>query len=191
MKPKIMNVNRKVTNNKEKVLKARKWKTFSLGWGIAGTALLFAFVFILGIADRGFGPTISVVAASIPLEVVIGATASVTLGFHPVVGALVSGIAHLALAPILITGFDFIVRKWGWLRRKLKKAEEISGKYGKYGVWILTPLAPIIGVFVSIAVGVCLRFRPTLVMASVSIGTLIVAFLVTLGGAGIVRLLEL
>ncbi|GGH79358.1 putative membrane protein [Pullulanibacillus pueri] len=164
---------------------------YGVGWGITTTVLLLFIVLCIGFAMHGIGSTLYVVLVSIPLEVVLGATASVTAGFDPISGALIASIAHLALAPTLITGFDTIVRKWSWLRSKLEKAEKLSDKYGKYGVWILAILAPIVGVFVSIAVGVALRFRPILVMSSVSLGTLVAAFLATMGGAGIVKLFEI
>jgi uncharacterized membrane protein len=95
------------------------------------------------------------------------------------------------LAPVIITGFNTLVRRWQWLRRKLTKAEDISKKYGKFGVWILTPLTPFIGVFICIAVGILLRFRPALIMTSISLGTLIAAFAATMGGAGIKSLFHL
>ena len=175
----------------QKRMRLLRQKRFGMMIGFIGTAGLFAFAFLIGTLDNGFPKTLSVVLTSIPLEVMIGAAASVPLGFDPVVGALVASLGHLGLAPIIITGFNTLVRKWQWLRRKLTKAEDISKKYGKFGVWILTPLAPFIGVFICIAVGILLRFRPALIMTSISLGTLIAAFAATMGGAGIKSLFHL
>ncbi|GGE37920.1 hypothetical protein GCM10011391_15900 [Pullulanibacillus camelliae] len=178
-------------NQKVKNKDGKQRKSYGVGWGISTSVILFVIVFCLGFGMHGIASTIYVVLFSVPLEVVIGATASVTAGFDPISGALIASIAHLALAPTLITGFDTIVRKWSWLSSKLAKAEKLSERYGKYGVWVLVILSPIVGVFVSIAVGVALRFRPLLIMSSVSIGTLVAAFLATMGGAGIVKLFEI
>lgn len=175
----------------DKKFRLLKQSRYGLSIGVVGTVILFVLAFGIGTFVNGFPKTLSVVLTSIPLEVVIGAAASVPLGFDPLTGALVAALAHLALAPIFITGFNTIVRKWSWLRQKLSKAEEISNKYGKFGVWILTPLSPFIGVFLCVAVGICLRFRPTLIMGSVSLGTLIAAFAATMGGAGIRSLFQL
>ncbi|MGV3488974.1 MAG: hypothetical protein ACO1OC_10355 [Tuberibacillus sp.] len=175
----------------EKRVRLLRQKRYGVMIGIIGTVILFVLAFTIGTLDNGFPKTLSVVLTSIPLEVVIGAAASVPLGFDPVVGALVAAISHLALAPIIITGFNTLVRKWHWLRNKLRKAESISKKYGKFGVWVLTPLAPFIGVFICVAVGILLRFRPVLIMTSVSLGTLIAAFAATMGGAGIKSLFQL
>ena len=175
----------------DKNFSSLKQSRYGSSIGIVGTVALFVLAFGLGTFVNGFTKTISVVLTSVPFEVVVGAAASVPLGFDPVSGALVAALSHLALAPILITGFSTIIKKWSWLRQKLSKADEISKKYGKFGVWILTPLAPFIGVFLCVAVGICLRFRPTLIMTSVSIGTLIAAFAATMGGAGIRSLFQL
>jgi len=180
---------------REKRLKKRirllRQKKYGFSIGVIGTVILFVLAFTIGTLDNGFPKTLSVVLTSIPLEVVIGAAASVPLGFGPVIGALVAAMAHLALAPVIITGFNTLVRKWQWLRHKLSKAEEISKKYGKFGVWILAPLAPFLGVFICVAVGILLRFRPTLIMTSVSVGTLVAAFVATMGGAGIKSLFQI
>jgi hypothetical protein len=168
-----------------------KQSRYGLSIGIVGTVILFVLAFGIGTFVNGFTNTLSVVLTSVPFEVVIGAAASVATKFDPITGALVAALAHLALAPILITGFNTIIRKWSWLRQKLSKAEKISNKYGKFGVWVLAPLAPFIGVFLCVAVGICLRFRPTLIMTSVSVGTFIAAFAATMGGAGIRSLFQL
>jgi len=178
-------------NQKFKNKDRKQRKFYGVGLGISTSVILFVIVFCLGFGMHGIASTLYVVFFSIPLEVVVGATASVTAGFDPISGAVIASISHLALAPVLITGFDTIVRKWSWLSSKLAKAEKLSGKYGKYGVWVLVILSPIVGVFVSIAVGVALRFRPLLIMSSVSIGTLAAAFLATMGGVGIIKLFEL
>ena len=175
----------------EKRIRLLRQKRYGFLIGIVGTVILFVLAFTIGTLDNGFPKTLSVVLTSIPLEVVIGAAASVPLGFDPVVGALVAALGHLALAPIIITGFNTLVRKWHWLRHKLSKAEDISKKYGKFGVWILTPLSPFLGVFICVAVGILLRFRPLLIMTSVSLGTLIAAFAATMGGAGIRSLFQI
>lgn len=153
--------------------------------GAVGSIILFVIAFALGGIVKGMAETVPVVIPAIFLEVIIGAAASIPLGFDPISGAVIATLGNLVPAPLLIAGFDWIVNKWAWLRNKLGRAEKISEKYGKYGVWILAPLAPFIGVYVGIAVGVGLRFRPLLIMMSLSIGVFAAAFLTTFGGEGI------
>src|SRR5699024_403683 len=136
---------------------------------------------------KGWAATTSVVIPSILLEVIIGAAASVPIRFDPFAGAIIAALGNLVPAPLLLTSFDVIVRKWTWLGKKLKKADKLSVKYGKYGVWML---APFIGVYVGVAVGIILRFRPLLIFMSLSLGVIIAALVTTYGGDGIKNLLN-
>lgn len=153
--------------------------------GAVGSIVLFVIALALGGTAKGMAATMPILIPAIFLEVIIGAAASIPLGFDPISGAMIAALGNLVPAPFLIAGFDSLVNKWTWLRNKLERAEKISEKYGKYGVWILAPLAPFIGVYVGIAVGVGLRFRPLLIMASLSLGVFVAAFLTTFGGEGI------
>lgn len=103
----------------------------------------------------------------------------------PVAGALVAGLANLAPVPLFITGIEALADRRSWLRQQFAKVERVGAKYGKYDMWALTLLAPVIGVYVGVAVGASLRFRPWPVLASLSL--LATAFLTTLGGGALVN----
>ncbi|MHB1627942.1 MAG: hypothetical protein ACYCVB_06145 [Bacilli bacterium] len=109
----------------------------SLVWlGATLSAVLLGAAFVLGMLTKGIVPTVSVVLTSLTLEVLVGAAASVPLGFDPAMGALVASLANLAPVPLLAAGFDALVRRWNWLSRKLARAEKFGAQYGKYGVWV-------------------------------------------------------
>ena len=153
--------------------------------GLSSSIFLLLLAFGIGIFSHGWTATASVVISGMVLEVVVAAVASIPLGFDPLSGALIAAISNMILAPFLLASFDVIINKSAWLKRKLTRAEKIGDKYGKYGVWILAPLAPFIGVFVGIAVGAALRFRPLNILISLGLGVIIAAFLTTYGGDGI------
>ncbi len=161
----------------------------AIGLGITLSGVLLGAAFAVGMATKGLVPTVSVALTSLTLEVLVGAAASMPLGFDPAIGALVASLANLAPAPFIMVGFDSLVRRWNWLSRKLEKAEKLGAKYGKYGVWVLAPLAPFLGVYVTVSMGVLFRFRPVWVLVSLGVGVLASALLTTSGLAELTRLL--
>lgn len=92
------------------------------------------------------------------------------------------------MAPFLITAFDTLINKWQWLNNHLKKADSISIKYGKFGLYSLVFLVPFIGVYIGVAVGVALRLRPLLIFIYLSIGVFLSGFLTTFLGNEILNL---
>lgn len=153
--------------------------------GLSASTILLLLAFTIGTLTNGWTATTSVVVPGIIFEVFVAALASIPLGFDPVSGALIAAISNMILAPFLLVSFELLIHKTPWLNKKLKKAERIGKKYGKYGVWVLVPLAPFVGVLVGIAVGVALRFRPMYILLTLSIGVTLAAFLTTFGGDGI------
>lgn len=157
--------------------------------GLSTSTILLLLAFSIGIIANGFGATTSVVVPGIILEVFVAALASIPLGFDPLSGALIAAISNMVLAPFLLVSFELLIHKSPWLNKKLVRAEKIGKKYGKYGVFILAPLAPFVGVFVCIAMSAVLRFRPLYTLLSISIGITAAAFFTTYGGEEVMRLL--
>src|SRR5699024_12483600 len=99
----------------------------------------------------------------------------------------------MTLRPSISTLFPYTtlfrsINKWQWLNHHLKKADSISIKYGKFGLYSLIFLVPFIGVYVGVAVGVALRLRPILILISLSIGVFLSGFLTTFLGNEILNL---
>lgn len=157
--------------------------------GLSASVILFILAFSIGTLTNGWTATTSVVVPGIIFEVFVAALASIPVGFDPFSGAVIAAISNMILAPILLVSFELLINKSPWLNKKLTRAEKIGKKYGKYGVWILAPLAPFIGVFVGIAVGAVLRFRPLHIIISLGIGITLAAFFTTYGGDEIKSLL--
>ncbi len=156
-----------------------QWKiTLSLLFGLS----LIILAYFIGLTTHSIQAITSVIIPSILFEVVFGATASIPFGFNPISGALIASISNIALAPFLITAFDTLINKWQWLNNHLKKADSISIKYGKFGLYSLVFLVPFIGVYVGVAVGVALRLRPLLIFIYLSIGVFLSGFLTTFLG---------
>ena len=149
---------------------------------------LIALAYLIGLTTHSLKTVTPVVLPSIFLEVIFGAAITIPFGFNPVSGALMAGLANIAFAPFLIVAFDTLVKKWKWLGNNLKKADSISLKYGKFGLYSLIFLVPFIGVYIGVAVGVALRLRPLLIFISLSIGVFIGAFITTFLGDSIMSL---
>ncbi|WAH38298.1 small multi-drug export protein [Alicyclobacillus dauci] len=160
----------------------------ALAAGAGGALVAFFAAFAVGYAQGKVWATLSLIGTSILLEAQPAAVASVPLGFHPVTGAIISILANLIPIPLLMLTFDELIRRWGWANRRLKKAEKWSHKYGKYGVWILTILCPFLGAYVCITIGYAMRWKPTLVFLSVSLGMAASAFLIAFGGHSVSRI---
>lgn len=158
--------------------------TLSLLLGIS----LIILAYLIGLTTHSIKTITPVILPSIFLEVIFGAAASIPFGFNPVSGALIASLSNIAFAPFLIVAFDTVIKKWNWLGNHLKKADSISLKYGKFGLFSLIFLVPFIGVYVGVAVGVALRLRPILIFTSLSIGVFVSGFLTTFIGNGIIRL---
>lgn len=157
--------------------------------GLSTSAILLILAFGIGTLTNGWGATTSVVLPGVIFEVFVAAIASIALGFDPLSGALTSAISNIVLAPFLLVSFELLIHKSPWLNKKVSKAENIGKKYGKYGVFILAPLAPFVGIFVCIAIGAVLRFRSLHTLLSISAGVAAAAFFTTYGGDEIISLL--
>lgn len=143
---------------------------------------------IIGLSAGKLMSTISLLGTSILFEAQPAAVASLPLGFHPFSGAVISILGNLILLPILMLTLEEIVNRWTWFRRKLQKANKWSEKYGKYGVWVLILLSPIVGAYVCVGIGYAMRWRPGLVLCSVLIGVVISSFFITYGGESVVKM---
>ena len=157
--------------------------------GLLTSTILLLLAFSIGTLANGWGATTSVVLPGVIFEVFVAALASIAFGFDPLSGALISAISNIVLAPFLLVTFELLIHKSPWLNKKVAKAERIGKKYGKFGVFILAPLAPFVGVFVCIAIGVVLRFRSLYTLFSMSVGIVAAAFFTTYGGDEIMSLL--
>lgn len=158
--------------------------------GLLLGAVFFAGALAIGLLERKGVATVSVIGTSIVLEAQPAAVASLPFRFHPLSGALISILGNLIAIPVLMLTLDEILQRWNWIRRRLKKAEKWSAKYGKYGVWVLVPLSPVLGAYVCIGIGYLMRWRPRLVLSSVVIGMIISSFVITYGGETVVHVLK-
>lgn len=149
---------------------------------------LISLAYLIGFTTHSIKTITPVVLPSVFLEVIIGATASIPFGFKPISGALIASLSNIAFAPFLIVTFDTLIKKWAWLNNHLKKADSLSLKYGKFGLYSLIFLAPVIGVYLGVAVGLALRIRPILIFISLSIGVFISGFITTFLGDQIINL---
>lgn len=168
-------------------MKQGRWP--AVGYCIILTCLFFTIALFIGMAEQKLWSTLSLIGTSIAFEAQPAALASIPLGFSPWSGALISIFANLIPIPLLILSLDYLIERFHWLRRKLKRAEKWSDKYGKYGVWCLVFLSPLLGAYVSIALGVVMRWRATLVILAVMIGMCISTFVIAFGGHGVARLI--
>lgn len=164
--------------------------TRRLIYGLLAGGLFFLGALLVGLAEGKLISTVSLIGTSIILEAQPAAVASLPLRFHPLSGALISILGNLIPIPVMMLTFDEIVHRWSWVRKRLQKAEVWSQKYGKYGVWILVPLSPILGAYVCIGLGYVMRWNPRLMLGSVLIGMVLSSFLITYGGQSIVRFLR-
>ncbi|TDY51384.1 putative small multi-drug export protein [Alicyclobacillus sacchari] len=159
-----------------------------LMYGVAVAFVFFAAALGVGISQGKVVPTLSLIGTSIVLEAQPAAAASIPLGFQPFTGAVISILANLISLPIMMFAFGEIVHRWKWARKRLQKAERLSQKYGRYGVWILIPLCPILGAYVCMAIGYLLRWNTALVVTSILIGMISSTFIIAYGGWAIVGL---
>lgn len=159
-----------------------------LMFGLLLGGLFFICAFLVGFVEGKLFATLSLIGTSITLEAQPAAVASLPLRFHPFSGAVISVLSNLILIPVLMLTFDEIMNRWSWIRRKLQKAEVWSHKYGKYGVWVLVPLSPVLGAYVCIGVGYLMRWKPRFVLSTVIVGMILSSFIITYGGESVVRL---
>ncbi len=125
---------------------------------------------------------LSLIGVSIVLEAQPAAVASLALGFHPIPGAVISILANLILIPLMVFGYAQIIARWHWLQKRLDKANKWAMKYGRYGVWVLLPLTPLIGAYMCIAFAHILRWSIGRSLVSTTLGVMWSTFLITLGG---------
>jgi hypothetical protein len=161
-----------------------------LTYGILFGILFFVSSLIIGLAEHKIVATMSLIGTSLTLEAQPAAVASIPLRFRPFSGGAISILANLILIPLLMLILDEIILHWSWLRRRLQKAEIWSRKYGKYGVWVLVPLSPVLGAYVCIGIGYVMRWNHGLVLCSVLIGMVASSFIITYGGESVVRVFQ-
>ncbi|GMA62846.1 hypothetical protein GCM10025859_32860 [Alicyclobacillus fastidiosus] len=150
--------------------------------------MFFLGALCIGLYEGKLMSTVSLIGTSIVLEAQPASLASLPLRFHPAAGAMISILANLIPIPLLILTFDEMIARWSWIRRKLQKTERWSRKYGKYGVWILIPLSPILGAYVCIGIGFALRWNIRFVVLSILIGMVCSSFLIAYGGESVAHL---
>ncbi len=159
--------------------------------GIAMSLLFFLSAMWLGLAHGGPTLTLSLIGVSLLLEAQPAAVASIPLGFSPFMGAAISILANLIPIPLMMLTFDQVIRNWPWMRRRLRRADRWSSKYGRYGVWVLSVLTPFLGAYLCVVVGFGLRWHAIRIFASVTLGVVASTFLIAYGGHWLVRLAHL
>lgn len=155
--------------------------------GLFVGALFFAMAFAIGLLVHKIASTLSLIGTSVLLEAQPAAVASLPLRFNPFAGAMISILGNLVPLPVLMLTFDEITNGWSWMRRILKKSQSWSQKYGKYGVFVLVPLSPVLGAYVCIGIGYLMRWNPRRILFSVLIGMVLSTFVITYGGESIIR----
>ncbi|WP_242549502.1 small multi-drug export protein [Alicyclobacillus mali (ex Roth et al. 2021)] len=160
-------------------------------YGALTSFLFFAGSLALGFSQGRVWPTLSLIGTSIVLEAQPAAAASIPLGFDPPTGAGISILANMIAVPILMVGFRQMMHRFRFLRRRMEKAEALSRKYGKFGVWVLAPLCPLLGAYACLAIGSILRWNPLRVLAAVVMGMVGSAFAISYGGFALLRLIHL
>jgi uncharacterized membrane protein len=159
-------------------------------YGLILGLLFFTGALLIGFYEGKVVSAVSVIGTSIILEAQPAAVASLPLRLSPLSGALISILGNLIPIPILVLTFDEIINRFTWLRRKLQKTEIWSNRYGKYGVWVLVPLCPILGAYVCIGLGFIMRWNIRLVLCAVLAGMILSSFMITYGGASIIKFIS-
>lgn len=162
-----------------------------LMYGGAASLLFFGGSLALGLSQGRVWPTLSLIGTSIVLEAQPAAAASIPLGFDPPTGAGISILANMIAVPFILVGFRQAVRRFRFLRRRMEKAEALSRKYGRYGVWVLAPLCPLLGAYACLAIGSILRWHPLRVLLAVVVGMVISAFVIAYGGMALLQFVHL
>lgn len=163
-------------------------RRFTYGLSLGG--LFFVVAWWVGWLEGRHLATWSLIGTAIVLEAQPAAAESVAFRMHPLPGAIISILGNCIFIPALALMLREIIERWAWFHRKLKKAEVWSNKYGKYGVWILVPLSPVLGAYVCIGLGYLMRWNARLVMVSVWVGMVVSTFVITYGGETVVRALR-
>lgn len=153
-----------------------------------GSGLVFFLTALLvGAAEHKTLAAMSLIGISLLFEAQPAAVASIPLGFRPVSGAVISVFANLMLIPLMMFAFDQIIQRWHWIRKKLSKAGKWADKYGTHGVWVLSPLAALIGGYLCVAISHGLRWNPVRSFISIAVGIVGSTFLITLAGHWLVQ----
>lgn len=124
----------------------------------------------------------SLIGTSLILEAQPAAVAAVALGFPPRAGAGISMLANLAPIPLLWVGLDEILPRWPWAARKVRRAQAVAERYGRYGVLVFVPLSPFFGAYASTAIGHSLGFRPVSTFWATFAGMVWSVLAITYGG---------
>ncbi|WP_206832502.1 small multi-drug export protein [Alicyclobacillus fructus] len=157
-------------------------------YSAAVSTLFFAGSLALGFSQGRVWSTLSLIGTSIVLEAQPAAAASIPLGFDPPTGAGISILANMIAVPILMVGMRHVMHRFRFVRKRMEKAEALSRKYGKYGVWVLAPLCPLLGAYACLAIGSVLRWHPLRVLSAVVIGMVGSTFVIAYGGFALLRL---
>lgn len=150
--------------------------------------IFFLSALYLGLQQAKLWSTLSLIGTSIVLEAQPGAAASIALGFHPFMGAVISILGNLIPIPILMFTVRQIISRWGWARKKVQRAERWSRKYRRYGVGALTLLSPFLGAYLCIAIGSVAGWRPVTTFFATFLGLVVSVFLIAYGGHWLVSL---
>ncbi len=159
--------------------------------GILSSLIFFVLALGIGFFEHRLLETLPLIGTAILLEAQPGVAASIALGFHPMAGAMISILSNLILVPWLLLTFHQVVTRWRWARHRIERAKKLAGKYGKYGVGALTFLAPFLGAYVSIALGVAMGWKVLNTLTMTMVGMLVSVFIIAYGGHWVAHLFSL
>ncbi|MCY0880134.1 MAG: small multi-drug export protein [Firmicutes bacterium] len=159
-----------------------------LWWAIGGAAVFLAAAVVVGWLDGRMAETVPLIGSAIVLEAQPAAALSIPLGFGPVAGALVSILANLVPLPIMIVALPDIINRWGWARRQVERATRVTRRYQRFGVLSFVVLAPFLGAYACVAVGITLGWRMLRVLPAVMAGMVASVGLIVFGGNWAVHL---
>lgn len=159
-----------------------------LFYGMMGSVALLGVTLALGMCFSDSWRVLSLVGTSIILGAQPAAVASIALGFHPFMGAVMSILANLIPVPVLMLAFQEIIEHWRWVRNRVKRIQRWSLKYERYGVALVSVLSPFIGSYVCIAIGDGLEWNPVTTLAATFSTTILSVFLITYGEQWVIGL---
>lgn len=149
---------------------------------IFASFVLFVSALTIGWHQGLLWQTFPLLGTSIALEAQPGAVASIALGFGPLSGGLISILGNLVLIPILLISFRQVILHWHWARRRVQRARSWADRFAGYGVGVLFVLSPVLGAYVSIAIGYAMGARPLPTFAATLGGMVASVALIVYGG---------
>jgi uncharacterized membrane protein len=132
--------------------------------------------------------TVPLIGSAIVLEAQPAAALSIPLGFNPISGGLVSILANLVPLPIMIVALPDIIRRWSWAKRQVDRATRVTRRYQRFGALSFVVLAPFLGAYACVAVGLTLGWRMLRVLPAVMTGMVVSVGLIVFGGNWAVHL---